>query len=94
MYDFDKCNYLWREPEATHIPIVSDTFIVFPHYMTKNLINAIIEMETNPPSNYKVAMHNIYITMCNQVGMENVKIVCDDYKKSELNDLYILTRRV
>jgi hypothetical protein len=93
-YDFHKCNYLWREPEATHIPVVSDTFIVFPHFMVQNLINAILHMEFNPPFNYKIAMHNIYVTMCNEVGEENVKIVCDDYKRSDINDLYILTRHI
>jgi hypothetical protein len=91
-YDFNKCNYLWREPEFTHVPIVSDTFIVFPHSMTKNLIDAIIEMETNPPHGVGVAMHNIYIPMCNQVGKDNVKIVCDEFKRSHINDLYTLTR--
>ena len=91
-YDFNKCNYLWREPEFTHVPIVSDTFIVFPHSMTKNLIDAIIEMETNPPHGVGVAMHNIYIPMCNQVGKDNVKIVCNEYKRSHINDLYKLTR--
>ena len=91
-YDFNKCNYLWREPEFTHVPIVSDTFIVFPHSMTSNLIDAIIEMETNPPHGVGVAMHNIYIPMCNQVGKDNVKIVCNEYKTSHINDLYKLTR--
>ena len=91
-YDFNKCNYLWREPEFTHVPIVSDTFIVFPHSMTSNLIDAIIEMETNPPHGVGVAMHNIYIPMCNQVGKDNVKIVCNEFKKSHTNDLYTLTR--
>jgi hypothetical protein len=91
-YDFNKCNYLWREPEFTHVPIVSDTFIVFPHSMTSDLIDAIIEMETNPPHGVGVAMHNIYIPMCNQVGKDNVKIVCDEFKKSHINDLYTLTR--
>ena len=91
-YDLNKCNYLWREPEFTHVPIVSDTFIVFPHSMTKNLIDAIIEMETNPPHGVGVAMHNIYIPMCNQVGKDNVKIVCNEFKKSHTNDLYTLTR--
>jgi hypothetical protein len=93
-YDFNKCNYLWREPEFTHVPIVSDTFIVFPHSMTKNLIDAIIEMETNPPHGVGVAMHNIYIPMCNQVGEDNVKIVCNEFKRSHINDLYTLTRHV
>ena len=87
-----KCNYLWREPEFTHVPIVSDTFIVFPHSMTKNLIDAIIETESNPPFGVDVSMHNIYIPMCNQVGEDNVKIVCDEFKRSDINDLYKLTR--
>jgi hypothetical protein len=91
-YDFNKCNYLWREPEFTNVPIVSDTFIVFPHLMTSNLIDAIIEMETHPPHGVGVAMHNIYIPMCNQVGEDKVKIVCNEFKKSHTNDLYTLTR--
>jgi len=92
-YDLSKCNFLWREPEYTHLPIVSDTFIVFPHHMTQNLIDAIMEMETNPPFGVGVAMHNIYLPMCNQVGKDNVKIVCDEFKRSDINDLYKLTRK-
>lgn len=93
-YDFTKCNFLWREPEYTNLPIVSDTFIVFPHHMTKNLIDAIIEMETNPPFGVGVAMHNIYLPMVNQVGMDKVQWVCDDFNRSDINDLYKLTRQV
>jgi hypothetical protein len=93
-YDFTKCNFLWREPEFTQVPIVSDTFIVFPHHMTYNLINTILELTTNPPSGVRSAMHNLYIPMCNQVGKENVKIVCEDFNRSDINDLYVLTRKV
>ena len=92
-YDFDKCNFLWREPEYTELPIVSDTFITFPHSMIDNLINSIIEMETNPPYGVNVAMHNWYLPMINQVGEEKVKIVCEEFKKSHTNDLFILTRK-
>ena len=91
-YDFSKCNFLWREPEFTEIPIVCDTFIVFPHSMTENLIQSYIEMETNPSHGVQPGNHNIYIPMCNQVGYENVKILCDDFKASHNNDLYKLTR--
>lgn len=91
-YDFTKCNFLWREPEFTHIPIVNDTFIVFPHNMTQHLINAIVEMELNPPHGVGVAMHNIYITMANQVGQDNVRWVCDDFKTAIENNLYKLMR--
>jgi hypothetical protein len=93
VYDWTKCNFLWREPEFTHIPIVSDTFIVFPHHMTQNLINSIHRMETNPPHRVGVAMHNIYVPMCDEVGKENVKIVCDEFHKSNINPYFILTRR-
>ena len=32
-YDFTKCSFLWREPEFIDLPIVNDTFIVFPYHM-------------------------------------------------------------
>jgi hypothetical protein len=92
-YDFDKCNFLWREPEYLDLPIVNDTFIVFPHFMTNNLIEAIMEMETNPPKGCGVAMHNLYLPMVNQVGKDGVQWLDDDYKNTISNDLYKLTRR-
>lgn len=92
VYDFTKCNFLWREPEFTHLPIVNDTFIVFPHAMTESLIEAIMEMEHNPPHNVKVAMHNLYLPMVNQVGKENVQWVCDEFVNTINNDLYKLMR--
>lgn len=91
-YDFTKCNFLWREPEFTHLPIVNDTFIVFPHSMTKNLIDAIIHMETNPPYGVGVAMHNIYLPMVEQVGKNNVQWVNDEFVNAISNDLYKLMR--
>lgn len=92
-YDFTKCNFLWREPEHTNLPIVSDTFIVFPHSMTRNLIDAIVEMETDPPFGVGVAMHNIYLPMINQLGDDKVQWVCDEYTRSDINNLYKLTRK-
>jgi hypothetical protein len=91
-YDFSKCNFLWREPEYTHLPIVNDTFIVFPHSMTENLINAIIHMETDPPFGVGVAMHNIYLPMVNQVGENKVQWVCDEFVNAINNNLYKLMR--
>jgi hypothetical protein len=98
-YDFNKCSFLWREPEFMNLPIVNDTFIVFPHSMTQNLINAIIHMETNPPFGIGVAMHNIYLPMVEQVGKENVGWVDDrfvgvfnDIRTKDINELYKLTR--
>ena len=49
-YDFKKCNFLWREPEYMDLPIVNDTFIVFPYNMLESFFDAIVEMETNPPN--------------------------------------------
>jgi len=91
-YDFTKFNFLSIEPEFTELPIVNDTFVVFPHSMTQNLINAIVEMEITPPHGINVGMHNLYIPMCNQVGKENVKIVSDDMYLSKNKNLYRLTR--
>jgi len=91
-YDFTKCNFLWREPEFTHLPIVNDTFIVFPYSMTQNLIDAIIEMETNPPNGVGVAMHNLYLPMVNQVGEDRVQWVCDEFVNAISNNLYKLMR--
>ena len=92
-YDFTKCNFLWREPEFEHLPIVNDTFIVFPQSMTKNLINAIFELELNPPHGVNVGLHNIYLPMVNQVGKENVQWLDDEFKTIQTNTLYKVTRK-
>lgn len=91
-YDFEKFNFLWREPEFTNLPIVNDTFVVFPHSMLKNVIDSIDEMESNPPHNVNVAMHNWYLPMVNQVGKNNVQWVCDEYVNTITNTLYKLMR--
>jgi hypothetical protein len=91
-YDFTKFNFLWREPEYTHLPIVNDTFVVFPYSMLMNVIDSISEMESNPPYGVNVAMHNWYLPMVNQVGKENVQWVCDEYINAINNDLYKLMR--
>jgi hypothetical protein len=91
-FEFDKFNFLFREPEFTNLPIVSDTFYAFPHHMTQNLIDAIIEMESNPTQGVNIAMHNMYLPMVNQVGEDKVKWVCNDYYSSEGNKIYKLTR--
>lgn len=91
-YDLNKCNFLWREPEFIHLPLVNDTFIVFPHSMTQNLIDAIIEMETNPPYNVNIGMHNLYLPLINQIGENQVQWVCNDFKTALNNDLYKLMR--
>jgi hypothetical protein len=91
-YDFNKCNFLWREPEYIELPIVNDTFIVFPHNMTENLINAIIDMETNPPFGVNVGLHNLYLPMLKQVGENKIQWVCDEFITKKTNNLYKVTR--
>jgi hypothetical protein len=91
-YDFQKFNFLSIEPEYTSLPIVNDTFMVFPHSMVSNLINAIYQMETQPPFGINIAMHNLYIPMADQVGKDNIKIVCDNMYLSKEQILYRLTR--
>lgn len=91
-YELDKFNFLFREPVFKTIPLVSDTFYVFPHSMTEKFIEAIIEMETNPEQGVNIAMHNMLRPIQNKVGEENVKYVCDEYYSSLENPFYKLTR--
>jgi hypothetical protein len=91
-YDFTKFNFLWREPEFRNLPIVNDTFIVFPYSMLQNAIDSIKEMELNPPRGVNVAMHNWYLPMVNQIGEEKVQWVCDEFVNAFNNDLYKLMR--
>ena len=91
-YEFDKFNFLFREPIFKSIPLVSDTFYVFPHNMIQKFIDAIIDMETNPPNDLNIAMHNMLRPIQKMVGEENVKYVCNEYYSSLENPFYKLTR--
>ena len=91
-YDFSKCNFLWREPEFTDLPIVNDTFIVFPHHMIVSLMESLMEQEENPPFGVNPGNHNIYLPMINKVGKENVQWVCDEFVNVNTNTLYKLMR--
>ena len=91
-YDFTKCSFLWREPEFTDLPIVNDTFIVFPYKMLESFFDAVVEMETNPPHGVNSGMHNLYLPMVNQVGEENVVWLDDEFKSAVDNTLYKLER--
>jgi len=91
-FDFNKMNFLWREPEYMHLPIVNDTFVVFPYKMLKNVINSISTMETNPSLGVHVAMHNWYLPMIAEVGEGNVQWLDDEFVKGIPNKLYNLTR--
>ena len=91
-YDFKKCSFLWREPEFTDLPIVNDTFIVFPYKMLESFFDAVVEMETNPPHGVNSGMHNLYLPMVNQVGKKNVVWLDDEFKSAVDNTLYKLER--
>jgi hypothetical protein len=91
-YDFTKFNFLWREPLLHNLPLVNDTFVVFPYSMLDNVIESIKEMEFNPPQKVNIAMHNWYLPMVNQVGKDNVQWVCDEFVNAIDNNLYKLMR--
>jgi len=91
-YDFTKFNFLWREPDLPEVPLVNDTFVVFPYSMLPNVIESIKQMEYNPPHGISIALHNWYLTMVNQVGVDNVQWVCDEFVNTITNTLYKLMR--
>jgi len=86
-------NFLWREPEFMDLPIVNDTFLVFPYKMLDNVIQSVIDMEERPARGVDAHMHNWYLPMVKEVGEDNVQWVDDDFKNAIENDLYILTRK-
>jgi hypothetical protein len=49
-------------------------------------------MESDPHDGVGVAMHNMYLPMCELVGKDNVKWVCDEFYRSDDNPIYKLTR--
>jgi hypothetical protein len=91
--DFDKFNFIFREPEYTHLPLVSDTFYAFPHYLTTGVMNAIHHMETNPPKGINIAMHNLYLPMIDELGEDNINIIYKEYYTSANNKIFTLTRK-
>ena len=74
------------------LPIVNDTFIVFPYKMLEPFFDAVVEMETNPPYGVNSGMHNLYLPMVNQVGEDNVVWLDDEFKSAVDNSLYKLER--
>jgi hypothetical protein len=91
-YDFNKFNFLWREPLLHNLPLVNDTFVVFPYSMLDNVIESINQMELNPSHGINIAMHNWYLPLINLVGKENVQWVCDEFVNAIDNNLYKLMR--
>ena len=91
-FDWTKCNFLWRESEYVHLPIVNDTFIVFPHHMIAHMKQAIHIMETNPPNGVSIGMHNLYLSLAQVISPNEIQWVCDEFVTSIDNILYTLTR--
>jgi len=91
-FDFDKLNFLWREPEFMEYPIINDNFLVFPHKMTQKIIDSILLHETNPPRGLNLALHNLYLCSLETIGKENVQWVDDTFHTAKTNTLYTLTR--
>jgi hypothetical protein len=100
-YDFTKCNFLWREPDYHHLPLVNDTFIVFPHSMVQTMIDCIVEMQIAPPAGVCIGLHNFYIPLVNRVGKEGVQWLDErfvgafnDSRTPHANELYEVLRSV
>lgn len=91
-YDFGKFNFLWREPEYKELPLVNDTFVVFPYSMLDTVIQSIHTMETKPSKGVNIAMHNWYLPLIDKLGIDKVQWVDDHFKTAISNDLYQLTR--
>lgn len=91
-WDFDKVNFLWREPEHETLPLVNDTFFGFPYKWTRSIIESIEDAELRPHKGIAIALHNLYQPTIDRVGKENVKILDQRFVTREMNTLYKLTR--
>jgi hypothetical protein len=91
-WDFDKVNFLWREPEHHSLPLVNDTFFGWPHRWTNDIIDSIIDCELNPYNGVKIAIHNLNQPILGRIGKDNIKILDDRFVTREMNTLYKLTR--
>jgi hypothetical protein len=91
--DFDKFNFLFREPVYTELPLVSDCFYAFPMSMLNSVIEAMHEMETNPFNGVSIGMHNLYQPLQQSIGNANINVVYDDFMSSADNRIFTLTRK-
>jgi hypothetical protein len=91
--DFNKFNFLFKEPVHTELPLMSDCFYAFPKSMLNDVINAITEMETNPFNGVNIGMHNLYRPLEQSIGKEKINVVYDDFMSSADNRIFTLTRK-
>lgn len=91
-FKWDKVNFLWKEPEYHHLPLVNDTFFTFPYRKLGDIISTLMNSETSPFDGIKIGMHNIYRSMLQFMSEEDINILDDSYKTLSENTLYKLTR--
>lgn len=94
VWDWNKINFLWREPEMTNLPLLNDTFFIFPYKMINHVIDSFLECERNPYNGIRIALHNIYEPLKSRVGAENIRWVDDRFVNASENSLYKLNRKV
>ena len=78
-FDITKFNFLYKEvePEWTNRRFVSDIMFGFPVRFLEPFIQAIINEHNNPSRTYVTDMHNSYIRMVEQIGVDNIHFIHD-----------------
>lgn len=91
-WDWNKANFLWREPEYHHLPLLNDTFFGWPAGWTGQIQAAIEDSELRPYGGIRVALHNLYRPLAEKIGEENIRVLDERWVTKEWNKLYKLTR--
>lgn len=92
-WDWNKVNFLWRENEFHHLPLVNDCFFGYPYSQLENLIRASITSQLQPVEGVKIGLHNLYRPLSEIIGEDNINICDSEWKRSAENNLYTLTRK-
>jgi len=91
-WDWNKANFLWREPAHHDLPLLNDTFFGWPAKWTEQIQHTIEDSELRPYNGIRIALHNLYRPLAEKIGEENIKLLDDRYVTKEWNKLYKLTR--
>jgi hypothetical protein len=92
-WDFNKINFLWREPLMEDLPLVNDVFFTFPYKFINHIIDSFLECELNPHNNIRIALHNIYNPLLKRIDKNEISWVDNRFVSNNENDLYILNRK-
>jgi len=98
-FDFSKFNFLFRDimpgsPDLyRELPMVCDTFYIFPFHMIDKFILAILELIDNPYQGICIGMLNMHNPVLNNIGEKNINIVCEEFLRSDYNYIYDLKRK-